>query len=162
MGEPPLLVPPTSCGFRGLGLPQWARRIGPCGARHRTHGRGLPNAACYISRARRARQVRLRRRVQPLHRRGNMARDFWTRQSPSKEKNPTISGDGVKGRRKGMSEKGKSHKAYPPEFKSKCVRSMTLRTRCGHQDGHVRKMSAMCPRAGGHGVRSRAPPAPLT
>lgn len=79
-----------------------------------------------------------------------------------RRKNPTISGDGVKGRRKGMSEKGKSHKAYPPEFKSKCVRSMTLRTRCGHQDGHVRNVSAPCPRAGGHGVRSRAPPAPLT
>ena len=39
-------------------------------------------------------------------------------------KPPTISGDGVKGRRKGMSEKGKSHKAYPPEFKSKCVREL--------------------------------------
>lgn len=39
-------------------------------------------------------------------------------------KPPTISGDEVKGRRKGMSEKGKSHKAYPPEFKSKCVREL--------------------------------------
>lgn len=53
-----------------------------------------------------------------------MARDFWTQPDLSKEKAANIVGNGLKGREKRMSGKGKSHKAYPAEFKAKCVREL--------------------------------------
>ncbi|MDB1890267.1 hypothetical protein, partial [Collinsella aerofaciens] len=41
-------LPRGAASFRGLGVPQWALSIGPCGSPYRTCGEEASHAPCYL------------------------------------------------------------------------------------------------------------------